>query len=276
MTDHFRILQPFFSFDVMDYRERSIYVPFQAKFYQFRTKQIIDRSNEEYFMVCIPDGCLDIVFIQKDGIIRIELIGTPVERKQLIVYPDAEYFGVRMQPGLILPNAEISLREAADTEIFLPQLSPDYRELSEKIFAAQDFASRVRLFEKFFLADGNRDISVQGAVSSTLLLLNKSQGGMTVAGLADELGYSTRHVSRMFSDALGYSPKQYACIVRFQCALETLIDHPEYSVSQYMGLLGYSDQAHFQRECKSFTGLTPKQIAKYCRRYLCKGGEPLA
>lgn len=116
----------------MDYRERSIYVPFQAKFYQFRTKQIIDRSNEEYFMVCIPDGCLDIVFIQKDGIIRIELIGTPVECKQLIVYPDAEYFGVRMQPGLILPNAEISLREAADSEIFLPQLSPDYRELSEK------------------------------------------------------------------------------------------------------------------------------------------------
>ena len=141
----------------MDYRERSIYVPFQAKFYQFRTKQIIDRSNEEYFMVCIPDGCLDIVFIQKDGIIRIELIGTPVERKQLIVYPDAEYFGVRMQPGLILPNAEISLREAADSEIFLPQLSPDYRELSEKIFAAQDFASRVRLFEKFFLAALLRD-----------------------------------------------------------------------------------------------------------------------
>ena len=86
----FHMHQPFFSFDVKQYEEQVQTTPYTARFYQFSTHKIIDRSqNQDLFMVCIPDGCVDVVFIQHDQQYKLELIGSPLARKPMIVYRDA-------------------------------------------------------------------------------------------------------------------------------------------------------------------------------------------
>ena len=105
----FHMHQPFFSFDVKQYEELVQTTPYTARFYQFSTHKIIDRSqNQDLFMVCIPDGCVDVVFIQHDQQYKLELIGSPLARKPLIVYPDAAYFGIRMKPGMFFPDVPLS------------------------------------------------------------------------------------------------------------------------------------------------------------------------
>ena len=53
----FHMHQPFFSFDVKQYEEQVQTTPYTARFYQFSTHKIIDRSqNQDLFMVCIPDA----------------------------------------------------------------------------------------------------------------------------------------------------------------------------------------------------------------------------
>lgn len=134
----FHMHQPFFSFDVKQYEEQVQTTPYTARFYQFSTHKIIDRSqNQDLFMVCIPDGCVDVVFIQHDQQFKLELIGSPLARKPLIVYPDAAYFGIRMKPGMFFPDVPLSIREVTNTETFVPQLSPAVCSLMERLFATE-------------------------------------------------------------------------------------------------------------------------------------------
>ena len=144
----FHMHQPFFSFDVKQYEEQVQTTPYTARFYQFSTHKIIDRSqNQDLFMVCIPDGCVDVVFIQHDQQFKLELIGSPLARKPLIVYPDAAYFGIRMKPGMFFPDVPLSIREVTNTETFVPQLSPAVCSLMERLFATEQLSERVAIVQ---------------------------------------------------------------------------------------------------------------------------------
>ena len=144
----FHMHQPFFSFDVKQYEEQVQTTPYTARFYQFSTHKIIDRSqNQDLFMVCIPDGCVDVVFIQHDQQYKLELIGSPLARKPLIVYPDAAYFGIRMKPGMFFPDVPLSIREVTNTETFVPQLSPAVCSLMERLFATEQLSKRVAIVQ---------------------------------------------------------------------------------------------------------------------------------
>ena len=73
-----------------------------------------------------------------------------------------------------------------------------------------------------------------------------------VSGGSDEgLAYSERHRRRLYQQQIGLAPKQVARIVRFQQALHELRTADEVSLE------GYYDQAHFIREFRAFTGMTP-------------------
>jgi AraC-like DNA-binding protein len=76
----------------------------------------------------------------------------------------------------------------------------------------------------------------------------------------EALPYSERHERRLYRDLTGLSPTQFRRIVRFQNALQRI--HAQ-------GILNwdeYYDQAHFTREFKEFTGLTPAAFLNRYRR----------
>ena len=107
-----------------------------------------------------------------------------------------------------------------------------------------------------------------------------SNGELEISEIAETLCYSERHLNRMFSKALGYAPKMFARITRFQAALHTMMQqsHEEKNISDYITMFHYADQAHFQRECKEFTGLTPKHFVDYYLHTVCpqqEGKEPI-
>ena len=277
----FHMHQPFFSFDVKQYEEQVQTTPYTARFYQFSTHKIIDRSqNQDLFMVCIPDGCVDVVFIQHDQQYKLELIGSPLARKPLIVYPDAAYFGIRMKPGMFFPDVPLSIREVAKTETFVPQLSPAVCSLMERLFATEQLSERVAIVQSELAQTEPESCTVPEAVQDMLYLMASSNGELEISEIAETLCYSERHLNRMFSETLGYAPKMFARITRFQAALHTMMQqsHEEKSISDYITMFHYADQAHFQRECKEFTGLTPKHFVDYYLHTVCpqqEGKKPI-
>lgn len=76
-----------------------------------------------------------------------------------------------------------------------------------------------------------------------------------VADVVERTGYSHRRFIALFDRQVGLSPKQYARIRRFRRASD-LLDR-DMASSALAVLVGYSDQAHFQREFRAIAGITP-------------------
>jgi AraC-like DNA-binding protein len=75
-------------------------------------------------------------------------------------------------------------------------------------------------------------------------------------------GYSHRQFIALFRRATGLSPKLYCRVLRFQKVLERVSEVPLASLADLALEAGYSDQSHFNREFREFTGVTPEQYRK--------------
>jgi AraC-like DNA-binding protein len=75
-------------------------------------------------------------------------------------------------------------------------------------------------------------------------------------------GYSHRRFIALFRRAVGLTPKLYCRVLRFQRALDCVAADPSASWVDLALDTGYSDQPHFTREFREFTGITPKQYRK--------------
>jgi AraC-like DNA-binding protein len=75
-----------------------------------------------------------------------------------------------------------------------------------------------------------------------------------VGEVVKQSGYSHRYLAALFQRATGLTPKVYCRVQRLQHALKLPVG---ISPAERALLAGYSDQAHFQREFRAFTGVTP-------------------
>lgn len=86
------------------------------------------------------------------------------------------------------------------------------------------------------------------------------KGNVSIEQLAFGLSYSQRHIHRIFQSHMGYPPKFFCRVIRFLTALVEMQEMPDRNNSEFINHLAYSDQAHFQREFKYFTGMTPRHF----------------
>ncbi len=75
-------------------------------------------------------------------------------------------------------------------------------------------------------------------------------------------GYSHRQFIALFRRATGLAPKLYCRILRFQKVLEQISADPSAPLVDLSIDAGYSDQPHFTREFREFTGVSPEQYRK--------------
>lgn len=100
------------------------------------------------------------------------------------------------------------------------------------------------------------------AGASEAAVLDDAGGeGRTVERIAGRLGFSTAYCNRLFHEAFGLSPRQYLSQVKLQLAKRWLLD-PSSSVSDVALRLGYRDIAHFSRQFKRWSGVSPSDYRK--------------
>ena len=84
---------------------------------------------------------------------------------------------------------------------------------------------------------------------------------MPIGRLADEVGWSHRHLIARFRRQVGLRPKMVARLVRFDglCRrLDQAGGRPDWG--RVAAEAGYADQAHLARDFRQFTGTTPTQF----------------
>ncbi len=83
-----------------------------------------------------------------------------------------------------------------------------------------------------------------------------ADGQVRVADLADEVGWSRRHLGERFRTELGLAPKQAARVLRFERA-GRLLRQGRTDLAALAAECGFYDQAHLTNEWRALAGCTP-------------------
>jgi AraC-like DNA-binding protein len=90
-----------------------------------------------------------------------------------------------------------------------------------------------------------------------------SRGAVSVADLAEETGWSSRHLDNRFRSEIGLTPKTAARVIRFDRARRMLMrrvrDGDPPALADLAAAGGYYDQAHLAREFRGLAGCPPSR-----------------
>lgn len=90
-------------------------------------------------------------------------------------------------------------------------------------------------------------------------LVRPATARLSLAGMADRLGWSRQHLTAMVGRQVGCSPRRLSRVARFERAASMLLvtDRPLAGVAD---ACGYSDQAHLSRDFRDLAGCTPTRF----------------
>jgi len=87
--------------------------------------------------------------------------------------------------------------------------------------------------------------------------IETSGGRLPIGAVADDVGWSRRHLATQFAAEFGLAPKEYARVVRFGRAKQALLAGG--APIEVAGATGYADQAHLTREWRAMSGYSPRE-----------------
>ncbi|RWK62500.1 AraC family transcriptional regulator [Mesorhizobium sp.] len=155
-----------------------------------------------------------------------------------------------------LPMSELTDRMVGLDDV----LGPEGIALRERLGNARDWSARFAIAETFVAARLTEARETPAEIAWAYDRIIVSGGRIRVASLADRLGWSRKHLSGKFSNAIGVGPKTLSRIVRFNRALG-LSRQDKSDWADIAADCGYADQAHLVREFRDLAGETPTTLA---------------
>ena len=170
----------------------------------------------------------------------------------------SHYVAVRFRPGGLFPFTGIPLADVVDQIIDLDLIWGNaVKRLEEQLFDAASPQTIVEILNRALL-ERVQDISHLRQIQTALRMIDLSCGNISVRDLADQFGWSQKHFERLFAQYVGFQPKRYARISRFQQVIAQVARHSD---NRPLGKLaadfGYFDQSHFVKDFTTFTGVPP-------------------
>jgi AraC-like DNA-binding protein len=221
----------------------------------------------------VPDGCMKMIFHYGDlykhypqtkssfNLPRCFVIGQLTRPYEVEPSGETGTFFVCFHPNGFLPFASFPIKEMENTAVPLNTLfGKAGEEISRKILDAESTAERIKSIEEFLfkrLADTD---AIDEIVKSTIETILTANGQLSVDELSRRNHVSRRQLVRKFSSAIGLSPKQLSKTIRLQATLKMLLNTKITSLTELAYEGEYYDQAHFIKDFKEFTGLTPKEF----------------
>jgi len=140
-------------------------------------------------------------------------------------------------------------------------------QLSGQILAARDNKTAIALIENFLLTRlTNFDAYNYKRINNALGAINHTQQN-TVKDLAESACLSYKQFSRIFTEYIGATPKEFLRVVRYQRAVYMLQNNREKDQTELALDCGYYDQPHLIKEFKTFSGYTPNEYMAICDPY---------
>jgi AraC-like DNA-binding protein len=244
---------------------------------------LIHRAEIRFHEAAVPlrpfVGCFWVMTAERDATIRVVPDGSSAISIELqnnqpgewflrgpLVRPDERRFtspailiGIRLRPGVAFLLSEIPAHTIVGCRIGLSEAAAFHDLVSDK--PRPDTPEQcIDVLERFLLQRLER-ASLHDVVATALREIEREHGCLRVPDIAGRCRVSSRHLHRLMRVWVGYGPKSYANIIRFQATLHEMEDTPGPTAAALAADNGYFDQAHLTLDAVRFAAATPGQLA---------------
>jgi AraC-like DNA-binding protein len=221
----------------------------------------------------LPNGKIEIIFalqgdyrIQNQKEMKVEhawISGIHHSPLHIRYKGHSNLIGIRFLPNGLFPFLEIPVHETVNQ---VEHLSLHWGVFCEEILETLSQASSIEdifiLLDHFLIQKVNRNKTQQSPAIAHAIQSIKHHPEIKLSNLAETLGFTQRHFNRMFKDQTGINPKMLSQLFRFEKAFSLLFKRSDHEMTQLALEIGYYDQAHFIKDFKKFSGMTPKEYKK--------------
>ena len=179
---------------------------------------------------------------------------------QLKLYGGTESFAIFFQPAgfsqlFAVPMHELTNRNYDATSV----AGHGIRILWNKLGENPGFENRVRIVEQFLLQRASRAPTYEkiGSIANYIL---RQRGAIRMTDLASRSDLGLRQLERNFLRQVGSSPKVFARVARFQCALDAKVSNPKLTWLEIAHKFGYHDQMHMIYDFEKLAGNSPGEL----------------
>lgn len=222
----------------------------------------------------VPDGTIEMAFILGDDIKRYTseddfiiqprsmVIGQIIDPFYIEPTGYVNTFAIRFYPYGFANFVSVPLKNLAKTETPIEQLFGEEtaKKLEQDIIQATDTKQRIEIIECFLKNKLNDQVIVSNIVNTTIDALLATKGSTSITDILKGDLSKRRQLERMFVKQVGISPKQLGKLIRIQSALKMLLNKEDESLTNIAYNNEYYDQAHFTKDFKEFTGVSPKEF----------------
>ncbi len=128
--------------------------------------------------------------------------------------------------------------------------------LPERLRELPTWEQRFALLDEVLAARAVEPVAPPPELGEAWRRMRRADGRVRVTDLAEEVGWSRRHLGERFRAELGLAPKQVARVLRFERATR-LLRRGRADLAALAVECGFYDQAHLTNEWRALAGCTP-------------------
>ncbi|MBN1848097.1 MAG: helix-turn-helix transcriptional regulator [Deltaproteobacteria bacterium] len=218
----------------------------------------------------LPDGCVDIIINMGDPFLEMDADTSDINDEKVYIVGamqtpiligmmgHVDVIGIRFKPGGAFPFFGFPINTITDRSIPLDDVwSGISSTMNSRMPEQTTIRSKTSILEDLLLKRLGTFPVLDALTLEAIRIIYKKDGLVSIRTISQNLNITGRHLERKFLKHVGISPKMLCRIVRLQYALSHLKKqhNPIWTYIVYKS--GYYDQAHFIKEFKILTGLSP-------------------
>ncbi len=210
-----------------------------------------ETNNTEVQHTILPDGYFDLIAeFKKEILTTVKLTGIWTKPKDIQVSENTKFFAIRFKLPAIEYLFQKELKSILDTTVNLSFSFWNINKYKHDEFESfvSHTISQLETSLKYLHQIDNRKLK--------LFEIIYQQKTKTVSEISNEVIWNSRQINRYFQSHYGISLKEFINIVRCNAT------YPEISNGNLNPHSNYFDQAHFIKQIRKYTGVTPKELNK--------------
>ncbi|MGL1864107.1 MAG: helix-turn-helix domain-containing protein [Pseudodesulfovibrio sp.] len=218
----------------------------------------------------LPDGCMDAIFDLTGGLTPLGVQPDPQERPSAFITGVSSVpmvvslpacpriVAIRFKPGGAAPLINAPAWELAETSADIDDLMPGFANLATSLIGeVKAPKAMVRVMDKLLLERLHRVPKTDAITAHAVSAMARNLNSLRINTLVSEMGMTQKKLERTLLHHAGLTPKRLGRTIRFISAIHRLDTAPTTPLASLALDLGYSDQAHFNRDFKALSGLAP-------------------